>query len=177
MLVTVRIPNEREEGVRRLQRRRNKLTDLLRNNKQEIKSLILENHIEEPAGLDYWSKASVEALKLDFDTNMTLESLLREQDFILAERKFVDEAVEQCLTPEQKQKVVNLQSVPGVGAVLAKTYVTEIFQSVDISRFGPYCLLPWACANFETKRTKQGDWEHSPEWTTKIEKPALMDCV
>lgn len=130
MLVTVRIPSEREEGVRRLQRRRNKLTDLLRKNKQEIKSLLLENHIAEPAGLEYWSKASVEALKtlnMDFDTKMTMESLLREQDFILAERKLVDEAVEKCLTPELKQKVANLQSVPGVGPVLAKTYVTEIF--------------------------------------------------
>lgn len=130
MLVTVRIPNEREEGVRRLQRRRNKLTDLLRKNKQEIKSLLLENHIPEPAGLDHWSKASIEALKtlsLDFDTKMTIESLFREQDFILAERKLVDEAVEKCLTTELKQKVANLQSVPGVGPVLAKTYVTEIF--------------------------------------------------
>lgn len=130
MLAPVRIPNEREEGIRRLQRRRNKLTDLLRKNKQEIKSLLLENHIAEPAGLDYWSKSSVaelKALTLDFDTKMTMESLFREQDFILAERRRVDEAVEECLTPELKQQVSNLQSVPGVGPVLAKTYVTEIF--------------------------------------------------
>lgn len=131
LLAPVSVPNEREEGVRRLQRRRNKLTDRLRKNKQEIKSLLLENHIAEPRGLEYWSKASIEALrelKLDPDTKMTLESLLREQDFILSERKLVDEGVDKCLSPEQIARVADLQSVPGVGPVLAKTFVTEIFQ-------------------------------------------------
>lgn len=131
MLAPVRIPSEKEEGVRRLQRRRHKLTDLLRKNRQEIKSLLLEDHISEPHGLEHWSKAAQAALKaldLDFDTKMTLESLLREQDFILAERARVDEAVDKSLSPEQKQSVLNLQSVPGVGPTLSKTFVTEIFQ-------------------------------------------------
>lgn len=131
MLAPVRIPGEKEEGVRRLQRRRHKLTDLLRKNKQEIKSLLLENHIPEPCGLEHWSKAALEALKaldLDFDAKMTIESLLREQEFILAERKRIDEAVDKSLSPEQKQSIANLQSVPGVGPTLSKTFVTEIFK-------------------------------------------------
>lgn len=41
MLVPVSVPSVEEEGLRRLQRRRHKLTDLLRKNKQNIKSLLL----------------------------------------------------------------------------------------------------------------------------------------
>ena len=130
MLAPVRIPTEAEEGIRRLQRRRHKLTDRLRKNKQEIKSLLLENHIEEPQGLEFWSKTSIDALKileLDFDLKMTLESLLREQEFILTERNLVDEAVGKCLSVEQNQDIANLQSVPGVGPVVARSFLTEIF--------------------------------------------------
>lgn len=136
MLAPVRIPTEAEEGVRRLQRRRHKLTDRLRKNKQEIKALLLENHIEEPQGLEYWSKASIVALKslkMDFDLKMTLESLLREQQFILSERNLVDEAVGKCLSFEQNQDITNLQSVPGVGPVVARSFVTEIFQPKTFS--------------------------------------------
>ncbi len=50
MLAPIRIPAEAEEGVRRLQRRRHKLTDKLRKNKQEIKSLLLENQLKNLTG-------------------------------------------------------------------------------------------------------------------------------
>lgn len=130
MLVPVRVPGKAEEGVRRLQRRRHKLTDLLRKNKQNIKSLLLESHIEAPVGLDTWSKSAISALKglsTDYDTKMTLASLLREQEFILGERKLVDESFEKCLSDVQKKQIANLQSTPGVGPVLARTFVSEIF--------------------------------------------------
>jgi len=103
MLAPIRIPTEAEEGVRHLQRRRHKLTDKLRKNKQEIKTLLLENHIEEPDGLEYWSKESINALK----------------DL---------KAVGNTLTAQQNQEIANLQSVLGVGQVVARTFVTEIFQ-------------------------------------------------
>ena len=57
-------------------------------------------------------------------TTMILESLLREQEFILTERRLVEEAVEKCLSCEQKKKIADLQSVPGVGPVLTRTFVT-----------------------------------------------------
>ena len=131
MLAPVRVPSATEEGVRRLYRRRHKLTDLLRKNKQNIKSLLLESHIEEPIGLETWNQSAIQALhdlQTDYDTKMTLESLLREQEFILQERNRVDEDVEKCFSETQKEQIINLQTVPGVGPILARTFVAEIFQ-------------------------------------------------
>lgn len=77
-------------------------------------------------------------MKADFDTKMTLESLLRENEFLLNERKLVDESVGKCLSASQKVQITNLQSVPGVGSVLARTFVTEIFRP---ERFVDECHL------------------------------------
>lgn len=131
MLVPVFVPEEQEAGVRTLQRRRHALTDLQRKTKQHIRALLLEKHLPEPAGLDTWSGSAVnmlKALRTDLDTRFTLESLLRELDFLCAERKRIDEAVASCLSEVQKQRVANLQTVPGVGPTLARTFTTEIFQ-------------------------------------------------
>ena len=64
---------------------------------------------------------------MDFDLKMALESLLREQQFILSECNPVDEAVGKCLSAEN-QDIADLQSVPGVGPVLARSFVSGIFQ-------------------------------------------------
>lgn len=131
MLVPVFVPEKQEAGVRTLQRRRHKLTDLQRKTKQAIRPLLLEKHIHEPEGLDSWSQGALNALKslkADMDTRFTMESLLRELEFLHAERHRMDEAVAECLSTEQKQRISNLQTVPGVGPTLARTFVTEIFQ-------------------------------------------------
>lgn len=132
MLAPVRVPTKAQEGIRRLYRRRHKLTDLLRKNKQNIKSLLLESHIEAPVGLETWNQRAIKALRelqADYDTKKTLESLLREQEFILQERKLVDEDAEKCFSEAHKKDIANLQTVPGVGPILARTFVTEIFQA------------------------------------------------
>lgn len=131
MLVPVFVPEKQEAGVRTLQRRRHKLTDLQRKAKQHIRALLLEKHLPEPTGLDTWSKGALSALqslKTDMDTRFTLDSLLRELEFLHEERRRVDEAVTNCLSGAQKLRIDNLQTVPGVGPTLARTFVTEIFQ-------------------------------------------------
>lgn len=131
MLVSVFVPEQQEAGVRTLQRRRHKLTDLQRKTKQNIRSLLLENHLPEPEGLDAWTQGAftaLKALRTDMDTRLTLESLLRELEFLQAERRRMDEAVAQCLSSEQKQRIAHLQTIPGVGPTLARTFTTEIFQ-------------------------------------------------
>ena len=131
MLVSVRVPTEEEEMLRSLQRRRHSLTDCIRSTKQLIKSLLLEYHIEEPHGLPQWSKASVEALKhlaLGSALRATLDSYLRELAYLIAERQTVDQAITKATPQAVSQRIGILQSVPGVGPVLAMTFACEIFR-------------------------------------------------
>ena len=131
MLVPVRVPTEAEEMLRSLQRRRHGLTDRIRSTKQLIKSLLLEYHIEEPHGLAKWSKASVDALKhlvLGAALHDTLDSYLRELAFLETERHTVDQAIVKATPQPVLQRMKILQSVPGVGSVLATTFACEIFR-------------------------------------------------
>jgi len=131
MLVPVRVPTEAEEMLRSLQRRRHGLTDRIRSTKQLIKSLLLEYHIEEPHGLASWSKASVEALRclaLGAALRDALDSYLRELAYLEAERHTVDQAIAKATPQAVSQRMKILQSVPGVGPVLAMTFACEIFR-------------------------------------------------
>jgi transposase len=131
MLVPVSVPTEHEEMLRSLQRRRHGLTDRIRSTKQLVKSLLLEYHIEEPHGLTQWSKASVEALKhltLGAALRDTLDSYLRELAYLATERQTVDQAIAKATPQAVSQRIGILQSVPGVGPVLAMTFACEIFR-------------------------------------------------
>ena len=131
MLVAVSVPTEEEEMLRSLQRRRHSLTDRIRAIKRNIKSLLLEYHIAEPHGLSSWSKASVDALErlaLSAALRDTLDSYLRELAYLTAERHSVDQSIAKVTPPTVSQRMEILQSVPGVGPVLAMTFASEIFR-------------------------------------------------
>jgi len=147
MLVSVRVPTEEEEMLRSLQRRRHGLTDRIRLTKQLIKSLLLGYHIAEPHGLGSWSKASVEALKglaRGAALRDTLDSYLRELAYLATERQTVDQAIVKATPQEVSQRMMILQSVPGVGPVLATTFACEIFRPerfADAERLSSYVGL------------------------------------
>ena len=131
MLVAVCVPSKDEQALRSLQRRRHTLTDHLREAKQQIKGLLLENHYTLPSGLDSFSKASLaylQVLDLPAGVRDVLDSLLRELNFLQAERAQVDQAIAQARPRHIVKRMDNLQSVPGVGPVLATTFVCEIFR-------------------------------------------------
>ena len=131
MLVTITVPTEEEQALRCLQRRRHTLTDRLREAKQHIKSLLLENHCTLPPGSDSFSKASVaylQTINLPPFVRDALDSVLRELAFLQAERAQVDMAIVASRPKHIVQRMENLQSVPGVGPVLATTFVCEIFR-------------------------------------------------
>ena len=131
MLVPVRVPTEEEEMLRSLQRRRHDLTDSIRSSKQRIKSLLLEYRLPEPPGLTQWSKASVDALKrlaLHPALRDMLDSYLRELARITEERQLIDQAIVKHTPQPVSQRMRILQSVPGVGPVLATTFACEIFR-------------------------------------------------
>jgi transposase len=131
MLVSVRVPTEEEEMLRSLQRRRHGLTDRIRSVKQFIKALLIEFHIAEPHGLASWSKASVNALhslQLSSALRDTLDSHLRELASLVEERQRVDQAIVKHTPQAVSQRMMILQSVPGVGEILATTFACEIFR-------------------------------------------------
>ena len=131
MLVPVNVPAEEEEMLRSLQRRRHGLTDRIRAIKQNIKSLLLEYHIAEPHGLASWNKASVDVLKclsLSAALRDTLDSYLRELAYLTAERHSVDQSIAKVAPSAVSQRMRILQSVPGVGPILATTFACEIFR-------------------------------------------------
>ena len=131
MLVAVCVPSEEEQALRSLQRRRHTLTDHLRKAKQQIKGLLLENHCAVPSGLDSFSKVSLaylQSLDLARGVRDTLDSLLRELHFLQTERAQVDQRIVQARPEQIAKRMDNLQSVPGVGPVLATTFVCEIFR-------------------------------------------------
>ncbi len=131
MLVPVSVPTEEEEMLRGLQRRRHDLTDHIRATKLHIKSLLLEYHIEEPHGMASWTKASVELLRnlsLGVALREALDSHLRELSFLEEERQRVNHAIAKVTSQDVSQRMRILQSVPGVGAVLATTFACEIFR-------------------------------------------------
>lgn len=131
LLHSVFIPSVHEERIRSMQRRRNRLTDKLRKVKAEIKSLLLDFQIEEPAGLTSWSNSSIACLatlKVEEETRTVLDSLLRELAFISEERSSIDVAISKCLTDAQQVQTKCAESVPGIGPVSARTFVTEIIR-------------------------------------------------
>jgi len=81
LLRPIAIPSIEDEAFRALERRRHQLTDSLRRVKQRIRSLLLFLGKSEPASLDHWSKAAINALhqmELFSGAKDTLESLLDE---------------------------------------------------------------------------------------------------
>lgn len=63
LLRSVRVPTEQEEADRQVVRLREQLTRKLRVIQQQIKGLLLQHGIAEPAGLAHWSETAVEALR------------------------------------------------------------------------------------------------------------------
>ena len=63
LLRPVRVPDEQEEADRQVMRLREQLARKLRVIQQQIKALLLQHGIAEPAGLTHWTAASVDALR------------------------------------------------------------------------------------------------------------------
>jgi transposase len=108
------------------------LADGLRQVKQRIKSLLLEFGLDEPMGLQHWSRASVAALKdlpMPPGVDLTLGSLIRELDFIEKEMAQVRKELKMAVESERGQASVKFMlTVPGVGWVTASTFCLELYR-------------------------------------------------
>jgi transposase len=132
LIKSVAIPTVEEEAYRRLVRRRNQVTDSIRRVKQRIKAVLLSFSIKEPDKLTRWAKSAVEELRtMDIPCRDTLDSLMRELDFMKYEQSILDEQIAE-LTEEHKAR--NVKALHGVGQIVASNFLAEIFKPERFDR-------------------------------------------
>lgn len=133
MLTVVAVPSERQEADRQVQRLRDQAIRKLRRVKQQIKSLLLQYSIAEPAGLKDWSAKSVRALgelSLDGELGFCLDELLTELGQLQAQVRRINERIERLgQTARHGAAMAVLTSHPGVGPITAMTFRTELHQA------------------------------------------------
>jgi len=102
------------------------------------KSLLLFLSIEEPASVENWTCGAEEALRalqLESSAKLTLESHLRELTFYKQELKEVDSQLHQLTKQQNHRKTLScLKSVPGIGPVVATTFLCEVFRPERFKR-------------------------------------------
>lgn len=134
----VAIPSESEEALRSLERHRFQLVDRLRQIKSRIKGLLLQFGINEPQGLSHWSYSSIEQLlRLELTDGLreTLQSHLRELEWIANEKKQIEKQMKESFQRAGLQKRLNsLQSIPGVGQIVALAFTAEIYRPERFQR-------------------------------------------
>lgn len=138
MLKSIAIPTEEEEARRTLLRRRHMVVDAVRRCKQRIKGLILFLGIDEPRELEHWQQgvdAVLLALPLEPAAHLTLESYLRELTFDLEELRRIEHQLKSLAKSEELTNTMAcLQSVPGVGVIVATTFALELFRPQRFKR-------------------------------------------
>jgi transposase len=138
MLKAIAIPTPEEEARRTLVRRRHTVVDSLRRCKQRIKGLLLFLCVAEPKELASWGQGAAEALlALDItgENRFTLESHLRELGFMQNELREMDGRLKRMASEDGRRRTMAcLQSVPGVGQVVAATFCHELFRPERFAR-------------------------------------------
>jgi transposase len=131
LLRSIAIPTEEQEAERSLLRRRFQIVDGIRTIKQRIKSHLLFLGIEEPPGLKDWSKVGIERLSLLSllpAAKLALDSMVRELKSSQQELTHVAADLEALMRGRHGYVYERLRSVPGVGAVVATTFLLELFR-------------------------------------------------
>jgi len=137
MVRSIAVPSEEEEALRALERRRHQLADSQRKVRQRIKGFLLFHGIEEPTGLERWTIQAVQTL-----AQMSLNAMLREVlDDYLEELRHVRHrilALERKLAGHtvalHQRRLACLQSVPGVGRIVACSFLSELFRPERFQR-------------------------------------------
>ncbi|AQQ70990.1 Transposase [Limihaloglobus sulfuriphilus] len=130
LLKPVSIPTPQQEASRQLSRHRDQLVSKRKRVKQQIKSLLLQNGISEPGGLDTFSKAAIAELRniRMFDQlKYCFESFIDELEFFNAKIKDLEKRLKQQFKqPEYSKELKLLLSHPGVGVITARQFILEV---------------------------------------------------
>jgi transposase len=134
----IAIPTPEQEAYRSLSRRRHQLVDGIRRSKQRIKGFLLYYGFKETTALRNWRAdyaEQISALSLEEAARLTIESHLRELNFLQNELTSVTQQLDQMnLAPQHRTVIRSLSSVPGVGKVVATTFHTEVFRADRFDR-------------------------------------------
>ncbi len=136
LIRSIAVPSLQEEAQRTLVRRRHDIVDSLRRCKQRIKGFLLFLGLPEPKPTQRWRRGTEESLRelpMEPYARLTLESYLRELVFYQKELSGVEEQLHQ-LGQQQEETKGCLQTVPGVGEVVATTFMLELFQPERFER-------------------------------------------
>lgn len=132
LIKPIAIPTAEEEAQRSLLRRRHDIVDSIRRCKQRIKGFLLFLGQAEPREVEVWAVGAADALRalpVDPSARRTIESQLRELAFYQEELRDVAEQLRGLTRQKQHRKTVAcLTSVPGVGPVVATTFLLELFR-------------------------------------------------
>ena len=131
MIKPIAVPSEEEEALRALERRRHQLADDRRRCKQRIRSFLLFHGIDEPEGLENWSKvgiSSLEQLPLHRIQREVLEDMLEDLRQVSNRIAVLEKRLIEHTTALHGSRLTCLQSVPGVGPLTASSFLAELFR-------------------------------------------------
>lgn len=131
LLRPISIPTVTQEADRQLCRAREHLVEKQKRIKLQIKSFLLQHGIKEPQGLERWTAQAVNrlsTLQLKSQLRYVLDIFLEELDFIKKQLKQLEQKLKELFAKERySKKIESLQTHPGVGPVIARQYITELF--------------------------------------------------
>lgn len=131
MVHSIGISTEQEEALRALQRRRHQLADSLRKVKQRIKGFILFHGIIEPSGLERWTLDSLrqlDALPLQPILKDVLGDYLEELRALKIKLAALEKKMVEHTAAVYNKKLSAVRSVPGVGRIVACSFLAELFR-------------------------------------------------
>ena len=135
MLRSIAIPTPRQEADRQLYRMRHRQALQFAKVKVQIKSFLLMHGIEEPDGLSNWTIAGVGVLRemrlLD-TLRLSLDELLSDYDYFHDRVKHLNKILADNLDKGVLGRRMDLlKTHPGVGAVVACQFATELYHYKD----------------------------------------------
>jgi transposase len=160
LLQPVRVPTAQEEADRQVLRLREQLVRKARTAQQQIKSFLLHYGIPEPAGLRYWAKPAVEALRrleLLPEVRFALDVMLDELEHARGQVKRVTGRLAELADAARHAKAVEvMRTVPGVGPVTAMSFRLELPEPGRFRRDGQVAkmlgLAPQVRQSGQTRR-------------------------
>ena len=137
MVRPIAVPSEQEEALRALERRRHQIADSLRKVKQRIKAFLLFHGVTEPGGLERWTLQAQQALSimpLDPILRDVLDEYLEELRHMRIKLASLEKKMAAHTAQVHQAKMAALRSVPGVGRIVACSYLSELFRPERFER-------------------------------------------
>ena len=145
MLKGIAIPSREEFALREMERVRQGFVKQRRVARQNIRSFLLRNGLEEPPRLNSWGMAAFQVLRempLPKYLRLSLDSYLEEHANTLASlEKITEQLAQASIEQGHGERIKNLCTIPGVGPTIAHTFTSEIFRPERFKRAEEICAF------------------------------------